>query len=61
MPLALFFCLEQRKIALFNRFYLFGRGVRAFQKFFLFNVKGLPSRIGELAKNNPKKFSRFLF
>ena len=38
----------------------FGRGTRAFQKL-LQNVKGLPSLIGNFAKNNLKKILRLLF
>ena len=35
MPLAFLFRLEQPKVNLFDRYHLFGRGVRAFLKKFI--------------------------
>ena len=60
MPLAFLFIQEQLKVALFDRYY-FLLECMGLPNFFLLNVKGLPSRIGEFVKNNTKKFSRLLF
>ena len=60
MPLAFHFLLEELKIALFDRHYLMV-GVSGLSKFFFIKREGSTSRIGEIAKNNPKNLSRFLF
>ena len=39
----------------------FGKGIRAFQKFFLQMEKDLPSQIGDFAKNDLKSFICIFF